>query len=259
MEIALIDGDVLLHSALWKTTSIEEAKTKLQFTYEEWMTQAFLENSIIALGVASDNYRLNLYPEYKHSVSRDKSREKQVSHKKDLWKFLSKWENTAVCSGIEADDQIGIWKTQLGDDAVIVSVDKDLRQLGGRFFYSKLHKYRSYIVTQEEADRFFLSQMLTGDPMDHIPGIPGLGPKKVELIVQSEPTVEALSERVIDEYKKRFGDEWESYFLSNGKMLFIQRCHNDWFSLNRYRQLFCSKESNDGSIARLEDGSLAPL
>lgn len=258
MKIALIDGDVLLHSALWKTTSLEGAVEKMKFTYQEWMDQAFLTDSVIALG-GSDNYRLDLYPEYKHSVSRDKSREQQVAHKRETWKALSEWENVVVCSGREADDQIGIWKTQLGDRGVVVSVDKDLRQLGGEFFYSKLNLYRSFSISKEEADRFFLTQMLSGDPMDNIPGLPGIGPKKALAIQESEPTVDSLALRVIDEYKKRYGEEWETYFLSNGKMLFIQRLEDDWFSVKRYNQLFCLGELIHGSQAGDENGALVTL
>ena len=42
-------------------------------------------------------------------------------------------------------------------------------------------------VTEQEADKNFLMQCLTGDSTDGYPGVPGIGPKKTEALLGGRP------------------------------------------------------------------------
>lgn len=79
---------------------------------------------------------------------------------------------------LEADDVLGILATSekpVKGEKIIVSIDKDLRQIPGVHLNpSKLH-LGTYVVTPEEAVAQLWTQVLTGDATDGYPGCPGVG------------------------------------------------------------------------------------
>ena len=76
---------------------------------------------------------------------------------------------------LEADDCIGILSSmeKNKDRCIILSGDKDMRTLAG-WHYDFLRDIYEYI-TGEEADKNFLMQTLTGDPVDGYSGCPKIG------------------------------------------------------------------------------------
>ena len=88
---------------------------------------------------------------------------------------------------LEADDLLGIWATggRL-KDAIIVSLDKDLRTIPGRVWRhaaNSSQEHQLFTVTEQEADYFWMTQTLTGDATDGYKGLPGTGPKTAEKIL----------------------------------------------------------------------------
>jgi len=237
--IALIDGDVLLHATLWETTNEKDAVSKLMYNIEDYADGAFCEDYIIAVGPREGkNYRDDLYPEYKQTTMRVKGRKEKPEHFYKVKDFLYSLDSVVIADNIEADDMLGILSRQLGDDCVIVTVDKDMDQLSGIHYNPKYNKERYYIVDQEQADRFFLKQLLMGDSMDKIPGLPKYGPIKAEGIVNSFPTVKEAASAVLDHYFLVYDKDWVNYFLANGKLLWLQRKDYDWFTLERFKESF---------------------
>lgn len=81
---------------------------------------------------------------------------------------------------LEADDCLGILAT-LKPCAVIVSADKDFKQIPG-MFYDYYHNELNHI-DEQQADYWFYRQVLTGDGVDGYKGCPGIGPKKAEKLL----------------------------------------------------------------------------
>ena len=132
----------------------------------------------------------------------------------------------------EADDFLQIWAQQAreaDEDFAVVTIDKDLKVIGGTFYNPKLQKVE--IVSPEEGLRFFYRQLLMGDPVDSIPGIPGIGPKKADKALETCEDEEELRFQVQHYYEANFGDQWRDYLLSNGKLLYLQKHEHDFFSL----------------------------
>lgn len=90
---------------------------------------------------------------------------------------LIKHHAAVLSIGMEADDEIGIAQYELaaaGKSPIIVSTDKDLNMIEGRH-YNWVNK-EEYSVDEHEAYRSFFGQLLTGDRVDNVPGIDGVGP-----------------------------------------------------------------------------------
>lgn len=75
----------------------------------------------------------------------------------------------------EADDEVGIRATELGDRAVICSVDKDLRQVPGQHIV--LGKAHLTITPRGGLMRLY-TQILAGDATDNVPGCWQVGPER---------------------------------------------------------------------------------
>ena len=68
---------------------------------------------------------------------------------------------------------------------VVVSDDKDLKTIPGKLYRPTLDEKMD--ITEQEANRYFLTQCLTGDATDGYLGIPGVGPKAAERILGPRP------------------------------------------------------------------------
>lgn len=95
--------------------------------------------------------------------------------------YASKWIDT-----LEGDDVMGIL---MDEDHIMVSIDKDMFTIPGKFYRMKTgNKYQKakagpvQIVdsTEVQAQRFFLTQVVTGDTSDNYTGVPGVGPARAE-------------------------------------------------------------------------------
>lgn len=103
---------------------------------------------------------------------------------------------------LEADDCLGILST-MKDHAVIVSADKDFKQIPG-LFYDYYHN-ELLTITLAEADYWFYRQVLTGDSVDGYKGCPGVGPVKAEKILGQvgEKCVEFVWMDLVEAYKAK--------------------------------------------------------
>jgi hypothetical protein len=100
----------------------------------------------------------------------------------EIHDYLVKYHNAVVCTDIEADDALGIEQCQ-SKNTIICTIDKDLDCIPG--FHYNWNKMLKYYVTPEEALVNFWCQVLTGDTVDNIHGLKGIGPKKAQKILES--------------------------------------------------------------------------
>jgi len=125
-----------------------------------------------------DNFRKQVSQDYK---SNRKKTRKPLAYKRLREHIESLYPNKCV-DNLEADDVLGILATSgQHKNPIIVSDDKDLLSIPGRTYrLGELHD-----ISEEQADRAFLTQALTGDVTDGYKGCPGVGPKKAESILQT--------------------------------------------------------------------------
>lgn len=122
-----------------------------------------------------------------------------------------------LVEGQEADDAIAI-KAQEGP-YWIVSIDKDFDQVPG--WHYNFVKKEKYYITEEEGLRNFYTQILTGDRVDNIIGIKGVGPVKAEKILKDCTTEREYYDACVKAYD---GDI--ARVTENGVLLWLRRYPN---------------------------------
>ena len=214
---ALIDADSLVYAIGFSSEGIDEALAKWRMneavdtilsdvgadTYFGWLTGKGNFRNDIAVTAPYKGTRIAPKP----------------SHYVALREHLMVKYGFMMTEGVEADDAVGIAAYALNEDEMImVHIDKDLNQLRGwHYNYRKKEKYH---VTEFEGLVSFYTQMLTGDRIDNIIGIKGIGPVKAKRILEECKTENDLYLAVLEAYK---GDE--NRVLENGQLLWLQRSH----------------------------------
>lgn len=83
-----------------------------------------------------------------------------------------RWDN------MEADDVLGILATDddylPGYKKIVVSIDKDMKTLPDTWIYNPDKDYQPWLNTAKEAEFFFLTQAIGGDPTDGYSGVSGV-------------------------------------------------------------------------------------
>jgi len=212
--VYLVDASIYLFRA-WFSISDEFSTsagepTNAVYGFTGFLCSLLEQTNAEHIGVAFDvslskSYRNEIYPEYK--ANRDPAPEEL--------KRQFRWaREVAESMGLscfsddryEADDLIGTlalhWR-QRGHPVCIVTSDKDLAQLvdkndtwwdftrNQKLSHAKI-KDKFGVYPEQIAD--FLA--LTGDSVDNIPGVPGIGPKSAAALLSHFDSLEALWERI---------------------------------------------------------------
>ena len=130
--------------------------------------------------------------------------------------LIDVWE-AEVVNGKEADDALGMHQEE---DTCIVTIDKDLNMVEGLHFNWKHDTL--YNVAPIEATRNFYLQLLKGDTVDNIPGIPGIGEAKAMKALTKCHTEEDMYWKALEMYTASHDRPFEA-LLENGRLLWIMR------------------------------------
>lgn len=255
--VALIDLDSLLYKAVYRIVSVSEMRGALaKFGKEgarQWLMEEVYNEGINRLEnelLKTQEYLQEIFFEEitsfelfittcKNSFRKELTSEYKATRKpnKYVWMLRDHYMmNGAEHSDIyEADDLIADRARELGlGNYIIVSMDKDLKQIGG--FYWSYYKVRSkdmdgnYIenefgmyeteykqknvefITPENANLIFWKQMLTGDPSDNIKGLNGIGDKRADKILLDgdSPHIKTMRQYISKGQKYDF---WINYKL----------------------------------------------
>ncbi len=124
---------------------------------------------------------------------------------------ICEWFNGEIVDWIEADDRIAIEATA-DDEATIVGIDKDLLQIPGRHY--NYDKGQFLQISDNEGWYNFFTQVLTGDPGDNIPGLPGVGLTKATKILGP---VKERPELMFETCRKLYEETYEKDEGPNGR------------------------------------------
>lgn len=153
-----------------------------------------------------------------------------------LRQYIIDTYNCVVSEGEEADDLIAIEAAKRNyKDTVIASIDKDFMQLPCKIYNPMRDEF--YHPTPWEATKFFYTQILTGDAVDNIKGVGGIGPKKAEKALEGCDSEKALYNACVDAFAMNIGKDYAPQdfgeyriaagrVLENGRLLWLRRYVN---------------------------------
>jgi len=220
---AFIDADSLCYAVGFSSNDAEEkiALSRLEQTmtelcmdldcedYKGFLTGKGNFRNSIAVTVPYKGQRISEKPVHLQAL-RD--------HLVNSWGF-------EVVNDIEADDAVGIAAYAVPEDeSIMVHIDKDLNQFRG--WHYNYRKKEKYYVSEFEGLKSFYTQILTGDRIDNIVGLKGIGPVKAKRILEECTNENELYQAVLKAYE---GDQQR--VLENGQLLWLQREANQVWQL----------------------------
>ncbi len=155
----------------------------------------------------SGTYRDELYPEYK--ANREKMPDELMANLPWIEELVEAMDLPVIkASGVEADDVIGtlaVKGEEQGAEVVIVSADKDFRQLltPSISIFRPAHRGETFDTMTDDGFRetyglepvqFIDMLALMGDASDNVPGVPGIGEKTAMKLLAEHGSVERLIE-----------------------------------------------------------------
>jgi len=210
----LVDASVYIFRAWFSMpdefTNVQGQPTNAAYGFSSFLCSLLEQTSAQHVAVAFDeslttSYRNEIYAEYK--ANREPAPE-------DLKRQFQWARSIAEAMGLrcfsdarfEADDLIGTlahhWRAR-GHPICLVSSDKDLAQLirpGDQWWdFARNQKLGEAQILQKfgvapEQIADYLA--LTGDPVDNIPGVPGVGPKSASALLRHFGDLDAIFERL---------------------------------------------------------------
>lgn len=131
----------------------------------------------------------------------------------------------------EADDTLAITQSKDPDGTVICTVDKDLWMVPGNKY--NFRKEEASYVTEYDGMRSMQFQMLTGDHVDNIQGVPKIGKVSAEKLLAANPDIDDAWVAIAEAYKKAYGEFHKCVMVEMGRLLWMRRVENEMWSLPR--------------------------
>lgn len=254
----LIDADVLLYEigfageAAWKHASPSSDDPPPWDFVQEILHRRIADIEFVCEPTLPSIFFLTGNDNFRNALAKRTPYKQRPSHKPFHYKNIKAYiKGTMDCrsqDGLEADDLISIEQTIRGDETIICTRDKDLRSVDGWHYGWELGKQPSFgpfrvdgygaIFLSDDRKKitgyglkFFLSQCLTGDRVDSIPGLDGCGPVAAfDLLANTNTYAEGL-QAVLWSYRNAYeadGINWEEELLEQGRLLWMTRkLHED--------------------------------
>ena len=285
-RLLLIDGHSILSRAFYgipELTNSEGKHTNAVYGFLNILLKELeleeADHLAVAFDLPAPTFRHKLFPEYKGTR---KAMPEELREQVPLMQELLSSMHIPILKkeGYEADDILGTIAKRMqkeGKEVVIVSGDRDLLQLADTRIKISLPKTSrgqteilSYFPEDVRAEwkvspeEFIDLKALMGDSSDNIPGVPGMGPKTAEWIIQHYHTIENAKEHALEEdfkvpRKPRAGQEllehWDLARLSKTLATIFLEVPIDFdFRDARVENLF--NEESLAMVRRLEFKSL---
>jgi len=186
----LVDGDIVAYRASCSKgpdgnpPTMDYATQRLE-DHLQYLKDNLQADRISVILSDKANFRRALYEPYK--ANRDGTERPTLLE--DLKQYLRDKHGAFALEWLEADDTMGILATEPCDELrVMVSIDKDMKQIPGYLLNPGKWAEGVQTITPELADAWFYRQLLTGDSTDNIPGCPTIGEKRAaKLLDGSSP------------------------------------------------------------------------
>ncbi len=189
--IVLVDADSLIWSSCYKKKehpddsgfhTIENAILKFDEVFMNIINtieETYEIDKVLTFAGAKGNFRKEISKTYKAN------RKDKPPILKELENYVSFQYDGIIGYGVETDDIVATYWKSLSDtfgreQVVIVSIDKDYKQLPCLMYNYHLKHQCYYDIDEEQAKRNFYTQMIIGDTADNVNFCKGYGLKYVQ-------------------------------------------------------------------------------
>jgi 5'-3' exonuclease len=205
------------------SNALQNAKSLITNSLESLKESGYAATQYITFLSGNDekpNFRKEVDPEYK--ANRDPNH--KPTYLDELRKYLLTHHQGFLTQGCEADDFFAHAKKDAekeGKVAIIVSIDKDLKQIPGLHYNPVKEELTE--VSENAARSMFWRQMLEGDSVDNIKGIKGVGKMRAKKYIPEGLSDDKSKAVVVDYYKRDHGEEWQGEYNKACDLLWIWR------------------------------------
>jgi 5'-3' exonuclease len=222
----LIDLDGILFRCMLATKDqgyyqqLRACYTTVDRIMDKWDNPEYL----MALS-GTENFRKTIYPEYKAN----RNPEDRPRYLWEARQYFIKYYGAQVAENMEADDLVAM---NVGEDAIVISNDKDYLQVAGAQIYNPWKDEMIY-VDDNLAHLSFFTQLLVGDSGDNIPGLknpqkshftkPPNFTKPTATEILQDKTKDEMQSTVIGLYQQVYGDDWFAQYDLIAQLLYLRR------------------------------------
>ena len=139
-------------------------------------------------------------------------------------RFLVQNWGAVIAGGMEADDALAMEAMSCerqGRPCVICSVDKDLLTIPGLHFNFIAGEWA--MVDPVDGYRRLMKQVLTGDRVDNVPGLPKVGERnKLVKALDEMDDPKEMALHVRQAYQDKAGDGWMTYLHEQANLVYIR-------------------------------------
>jgi 5'-3' exonuclease len=187
--IVLVDADSLVWSSCYRAKvspeddgyhTLEDAKVKFDEVFASIINRIeddYIIDKVITFNGAIGNFRKQISKKYK--ANRIDAQRPPILN--EMHDYVKEVYSSIVGRGVETDDMVATYWTTLSntfgrDEVLIVSIDKDYKQLPCLIYDYHYKKQCYYNISEAEARYNFYEQMITGDAADNVNYCKGYGP-----------------------------------------------------------------------------------
>lgn len=242
-EVIVLDFERAREAFDQKVREIEEAveadeESHLYFTADERLVKLINKER-----KRSGEELLQFIPNFRFDIAKSKPykdrKTPRPAHYYNLRAYA--WNNykSFTVPGLEADDLLAMYQDTSNFTTVICSRDKDLRQVPGMQYSWECGNQASWgpelvdhlgYLKQKACGgvfgtgmKFFYAQLITGDSVDTIPGLPRGGPKLAYKLLADCESEEELYAQVAGAYQSKLGEGWQDYLKEQMALLWMVR------------------------------------
>ena len=259
-KVMIVDGDLVIYKIassleepidwgndIWTLHSDLSVGKQIFKQNMDWYKDYTKSKEIIVAFSDTLNFRKSLDAEYK---SYRKKIRKPICYA-PLRKWVQQNYNFYTLPNLEGDDVIGILATQhYKTNNVIISGDKDMRTIPT--WHCFIGDDQLEYVDEQQADKNFCLQVLTGDQTDGYKGCPGVGAVKANRVLHDKVQLSEMWKAVVEEYERNkltFEDAYHqarlARILRKDEYDFAKNKPNLWnFEYEHYKDTRANKKAS---------------
>ncbi len=223
------------------------------------------DKMIVIFDAARENFRNKIFPEYK--ANRGEAPDDLIPQFPLIRECVKSFNIPQLeIEGYEADDLIATYVNLAEKDqieTIIVSSDKDLMQLVSKnvTMLDPMKNKKIAIKDVEEKfgvkpDKVIFIQALTGDKVDNIPGVPGIGPKTASQLINEFNDIDGLIKnlhKIKQEKRRNILIEAENDIRISLKLVTLKNDVKINYNINKIRTYNEIKKENNSIFEFLKE------